>query len=197
LNKLDELRINFEYSENIAYSGPFVGEESDYEILWKKHPTTEETFALVKHLDKIFANFDCKYSISTEISKGEDVLTQIKASKSEDIAFTFVRLIGPSISQAIEMLNKHITDFPSIKAITGELIGRYDYAFEWVRIPEVTDIIHLSDMMDRFLAETGVIYNITTKSKLGTIQIPQLKRDLDRGIEKHSDLIQFVVNRYF
>ena len=134
-------------------------------------------------MDKNFVDFGCKYAVSTEISSGEDILTQMEASKSEDIAITFVSFIGPSISQAIEILNEYITDFPGVKAITGELIGRYDYAFEWVRIPEVHDIIRLSETMDRLLARTGVIYHIATKSKLKRTQIPQLSTDFEREME--------------
>ncbi|MFX0182409.1 MAG: hypothetical protein ACFE95_04925 [Candidatus Hodarchaeota archaeon] len=190
LRKLAELHENFEYGENIAHSRPNVGEDADYKILWKKYPTPEETLALVKHLDEVFADSGCKYAVTSETKGGGDILAQIETSKGEDVALTFVRLIGPSISQAIELLNKNIAKFPGIKAITGELIGRYDYAFEWLRIPDVNDIISLSEMMDRTLAETGVIYNIATKSKLKTIHLPP--KDVEKEMERQLDLIKFV-----
>jgi hypothetical protein len=189
LKKLDELRENFEYGENIAHSRPSVGEEADYKILWKKYPTAEETFALVKYLDEAFIDCGCKYAVTSETPSGEDIFTQIEASKDEDVALTFVRLIGPSISQAIDVLNLNITEFPGVKAITGELIGRYDYAFEWLRIPDVSDIIRLSEMMDRVLAETGVIYNIATKSKLKSIRIPP--KDIEKEMERQLEQIKF------
>lgn len=189
LKKLDELRENFEFGKNIAHSKPNVGEEADYKILWKRNPTTEETLALVKHLDEVLADCGCKYTVTSETVSGGDVLAQIEASKDEDIALTFIRLIGPSISQAIELLNKNITKFPGIKAITGELIGRYDYAFEWLRIPDISDIIRLSEMMDRVLAETGVIYTIATKSKLKSMQIPP--KDIEKEMERQLEQIKF------
>ena len=92
------------YKKNIQYSGPFVGEEADYMILWERYPTPEETLALVKHLDGIFAKCSCKYSVATDPEQGEDIFAQIEASEAEDIALTFVRLIGPNIFQAIELL---------------------------------------------------------------------------------------------
>ncbi|MHA2227237.1 MAG: hypothetical protein ACXAC8_18620 [Candidatus Hodarchaeales archaeon] len=195
MNGLEDLSKTFNYKNNIRYTGPLVGEEADYVILWQKYPSAEETLALVKHLDIIFTKCGCKYSISTDPAKGEDVFAQIEESEAEDIAITFVRLIGPSISEAIEVLNKYIADFPGIKPIPGELIGRYDYAFEWARIPHVQDIIRLSEIMDRLLGKTDVLYNIATKSKLKRIQPSRETRELERDMELRREQIQFVVRR--
>ncbi|MFX0124221.1 MAG: hypothetical protein ACFFAE_11335 [Candidatus Hodarchaeota archaeon] len=197
LTELEDLSKTFEHKNNIRYTGPFVGEEADYIILWQNYPTPEETLALVKHLDLTFASCGCKYSVSTEPAKGEDVFEQIEASEAEDLALTFVRLIGPSISQAIEVLNKHIADFPGIKPLPGELIGRYDYAFEWARIPDVQDIIRLSEIMDQLLGETGAFYNIATKSKLKRIQPSRETKELERDMDLRREQLQFVVRRFF
>jgi hypothetical protein len=195
LKELEDLKKTFEFKNNVRYVGPFIGEEVDYMIRWERYPTPEETLALVKHLDNIFIDQGCKYFVSTDPEKGEDVFAQIEASIAADIALTFVRLIGPSISQAIDVLNKHIADFPGIKAIPGELIGQYDYAFEWIRIPEFQDIVGLTEIMDHLLEKTGVLYNITTKSKLKRIQPSLEAREFEREIEIRRKSPQFVVRR--
>jgi hypothetical protein len=189
LKKLDELYESFEHGENIAHLRPNVGEEADYIILWKKYPTTEETLNLIKHLDEILTDCGCRYTVTSETTSGGDIIAQMEASTEKDIALTFVRLIGPSIYQAIELLNKNITKFPGVKTITGELIGRYDYVFEWVRIPDISDIINLSEMMDRVLAETGVIYNIATQSKLKSIHRPP--KDIEKELKRKLEQIKF------
>ena len=96
----------------------------------------------------------------------DDIFEQLAATEKGDLALTFLRFIGPSISQAIETMNENITEFPGIKGITGELIGKFDYVFEWLRIPELNDIMTLIDKLDLILKESGVIYTVATKSKL-------------------------------
>ena len=86
-------------------------------------------------------------------------------------------------------MNKTIADFPRIKAITGEIIGRYDYALEWIGIPQVSDIVNLIEEMDRILEKTGVIYTVTTKSKLKSLELRQTE------IIRRPDPMQFVLHR--
>lgn len=189
LKKLNELGSNVKFGPNIAQALPYIGDEADFEIIWERIPTTEETFDLVKYLDKIFIDCKCKYTVTTISPAAKDVLSQLEASKEQDIALTFLRLIGPSISQAIEVLNKSVADFPRIKAITGEIIGRYDYALEWIGIPQVSDIVNLIEEMDRILEKTGVIYTVTTKSKLKSLELRQTERI------RRPDPMQFVLHR--
>jgi hypothetical protein len=190
LEKLVNLEKNKEFGSKFDRSGLYIGEEADYELLWRKIPTSEETLELVKNLDRIFSDCDCRYTVSTNIPEAIDVIEQLEASKGKDIAITFVRLIGPSISQAIEILNENISDFLGIKTVTGELIGRFDYAFEWLRIPETDDVIRLSKTMDQILKETGVIFTIATKSKTRIFNVPRIERARTKA-----DPIQFVLHR--
>ncbi len=122
----------------------------------------------------------------------EDVLNQIETSTTEDIALTFVPLFGPSISSAINTLNENIENIPGIKSITGELLGRYDYAFEWLRVPDEDDIIGLVDAMDSILKESGVIYNIATKSKLKKFKDYTVEPSLQKPVPT-----SFVTRRIF
>lgn len=190
LQKLDELEKNQDLRPRIKYSGIHIGEEADYEILWNEVPTPEESLDLVKYFDEIFTECNCRYTISTNNPKAKDVIAQIEASKNQDIAFTFIRLIGPSISKAIELLNENISDLIGVKSITGELIGRYDYTFEWIRIPLTDDILRLSEKTDQILKDTGVIFTFSTKSKARIINTPVFEKD--RTI---TNPIQFVLPR--
>ncbi|MCK4848189.1 MAG: hypothetical protein KAT16_04120 [Candidatus Heimdallarchaeota archaeon] len=166
LERVKNLDESKEWKHKILYSGVCIGEKADLEISWKEVPTAKESFALVKYLDEVFLDNICRYTVTTSKPKMVDIFQQLEASDKKDIALTFLRLIGPSISQAITVLNENITEFPGIKGITGELIGRYDYSFEWMRIPEQKDIMALIDNLDHILKETGVIYTVVTKSKL-------------------------------
>jgi hypothetical protein len=191
LEKLKSLDESKEWKPKILHSSTYIGETADFKIIWKEVPTAEVTFALVKQLDEAFLDSICRYTVTTSKPKMEDIFQQLSASKQNDLALTFLRLIGPSISHAIEVLNENITEFPGIIGITGELIGRYDYSFEWIRIPEQKDIVALIDKLDLILKETGVIYTTTTKSKLGkfnrfkteSIQLPE------------RDIVHFIATR--
>jgi hypothetical protein len=190
LSMLEKLKLNEDFSEKIKRSSLYVGEEADYELLWNKPPSPEETLDLVKHLDDIFEDCDCRYTVSTNIPDAIDVIAQLEQSKEKDLAFTFIRLIGPSVSQAISVLNTNISNFLGVKNITGELIGRFDYAFEWLRIPEANDLMRLSETLDQVLRETGVIFTIATKSRTRIFNIPHIETNRTR-----TDPIQFVLHR--
>ena len=189
LKELNNLRRIEKFKNRILRSGVFVGETADYEIVWDNLLSANDSLELVKYLDDLFSGFKCRYTVTTSNPRMDDVLKQIKASKKEDIAITFIRLIGPSISQAIAILNDNITELAGIKDIIGELIGNYDYAFQWRHIPEVNDIIRLSETLDTLLKETGTIYTITTRTKMRILE--SSKTDID----SKTDLTQFVIPR--
>ncbi len=189
LEELNNLRRIEKYKDRILRSGIYIGETADYEIVWDNPLSAEDSLELVKYLDDLFSGFKCRYTVTTSNPKMDDVLKQLEASKKEDIALTFIRLIGPSISQAIALLNANITELAGMKDIIGELIGKFDYAFQWRHIPEVNDIIRLSKTLDTLLKETGVIYTITTKSKLRILKSHKAERTVN------TDLTQFVISR--
>ena len=182
LKELHQLDTVKEFETRIYHSGIYIGEIADFEIVWREEPPTEEVLSLVKYLDKIFSESKCRYTITSTKPDLDDVFDQIETSTTKDIALTFIRLIGPSISRALDILNENIESIPGIKAVTGELLGRYDYAFEWLRIPDINDIVRLTETMDRVLNESGVIYSIATKSKLRKftdIQVESKSQEFD------------------
>ena len=81
LSKLEKLKIDGDFSENIKRSSLYVGEEADYELLWNKTPNPDETLELVKRLDDIFEDCDCRYTVSTSIPDAIDIIAQLEQSK--------------------------------------------------------------------------------------------------------------------
>jgi hypothetical protein len=156
-------------TSKITHARPYIGEEADYEYIWVGTPTTDEVFVLVQHIDKILkTNCHTKYTITTKLPNQKDLIESFESSEVSGVAFTFFRLYGPSISQAVELLNLNITNIPEIRTTTGILIGSYDYAIEWLHIPTIVEIIALLEDIDRILEGTGITYKIATKSKLKT-----------------------------
>ncbi|MFX0171316.1 MAG: hypothetical protein ACFE9L_05300 [Candidatus Hodarchaeota archaeon] len=153
----------------ITHARHYIGEEADYEFIWAINPTTDEVFVLVQHIDEVLKiNTQAKYTITTNLPNQKDLIESFESSEVSGVAFTFFRLYGPSISQAIELLNLNITNIPEIRTTTGILIGSYDYAIEWLHIPTIVEIISLLEEIDRILIGTGVTYTVATKSKLKT-----------------------------
>ena len=171
IKKRDDLDFTFEKA------GTYIGEEADYEYIWTGIPTAEETLAFVALLDSEFSKCQCRYTISTSTPLDENLLSVFKDKEAANLAFTFVRLSGPSISAAISALNSKIDSFTGIKARAGVLLGDFDYAFEWIRVPSVDDITILLKEMDEVLTPTGVTYHIGTKSRVGLYPIPSQKAD--------------------
>jgi hypothetical protein len=175
LKRLEEFTIELvagKYTglnSKITYAKPYIGEEADYEYIWVGTPTTDEVFVLVQHIDKILkTNRHTKYTITTKLPNQKDLIESFESSEVSGVAFTFFRLYGPSISQAVELLNLNIANIPEIRTTTGILIGSYDYAIEWLHIPTIVEIIALLEEIDRILEGTGITYKIATKSKLKT-----------------------------
>jgi hypothetical protein len=175
LERVNSLEESKEWKSKILHSGTYIGETTDYEIGWKAIPTSEEILVFVKYLDEVLTQNKCRYTVTTNTPGTEDIFQQIETTKKKDLALTFIRFIGPSISKAIEALNKEISEFPGVKEVKGELIGKYDYVFEWLRIPEPKDIMVLVDKMDLALKDTGVIYTVATKSKLGIFKAHKIE----------------------
>jgi hypothetical protein len=190
LKELYQLKEKKEFKSRIHHSGVYIGEVADYEITWNEKPTNEETLALVKHLDEVFTRIKCRYTVTSSTPEMEDIFEQIESSTTEDIAITFVRIIGPSISSALDILNESIETFPGIKSVTGVLLGRYDYAFEWLRVPEESEIVSLTETIDHILKESGVIYTITTRSKLSQFKDLKVEPRFQRP-----DSISFISRR--
>ncbi len=171
---------NMKLVSKIAHARPYIGEEADYEFVWKNVPKTLDILSLIEILDEKLVESEAKYSITTKVPEEDILIYNFDSPKVKGVAYTFFRIYGPSLSQAVNILNNEITDkIPGIQPSKGILLGKYDYVIEWLRIPSVSDIIGLLERIDSVLKETGVIYNVTTKSKLKLHTDP-----LDKNQEK-------------
>ena len=177
LQSLQKLETNSKLRYEFKRIGPAIGEEADYKIWWETTPSFDLPLQLCKYLDEILVPCVCRYSISTTIPKDPGVLQRLRKESSSD-NYSFLKFFGPKIYSAINKLNNYVGDIPGIKAVKGILLGEYDYAFEWLRLPEVSDITRFLESIDQLLADTEVIYQIATITKLQTIKVEPEKPDL-------------------
>ncbi len=169
----------------INLAKPFIGEKADYEFIWDGVPTTEETISFIELLDKIILEcYPTKYTITTRIPECEPLIFSFDSPQVTGIAYTFLRLYGPSISKALRILNDQVPEhIAGIKAITGVLLGTQDFAIEWLHIPTVNDIINLLEEIDIVLKDSGCTYKVSTKSKLKTRSDPSDKLKSEQALQ--------------
>lgn len=78
---------------------------------------------------------------------------------------SFIRLYGPSLSEALKILN--IMPLGALELIvdcSDGVRGEYDWCFEWVeQKPDYRQFIKLIELLDNYLPTTGVMYTIETK----------------------------------
>lgn len=174
-----------QHDVKINLAKPFIGEKADYEFVWEGVPTTEETISFIELLDKII--LEChptKYTITTRIPEREPLFFSFDSPEVTGIAYTFLRLYGPSISKALRILKDQISEhIAGIKSITGILLGSQDFAIEWLHIPTVTDIINLLEEIDGVLKDSGCTYKVSTKSKLKTRSDPSDKMKSEKTLQ--------------
>ena len=155
-------------STKIAQAKPYIGEEADFQFVWKEIPDKNDVAALVELVDDLLKENEARYTITTKVPKTNVLIYNFDSPEVTGVAYTFLRIYGPSLSEAIRILDLEITG--KISGIQpdsrGILIGKYDYVIEWLNVPTVNDIIELLDKIDTALKKSGVIFKVTTKSKL-------------------------------
>ena len=192
LRKLEELTVGLmtgkylDLTSKIAHAKPYIGEEADYQFVWKEIPEKNDIISLIKLLDEIFIENETRYTITTKVQESDILIYNFDSPEVKGVAYTFLRIYGPSLAKAIAILELEIAGkLPGIQpGSRGILIGKYDYVIEWLNIPTVNEIITLLDKIDSALKKAGVIYKITTKSKLKLHTDP---RDKD----KPKQMLQF------
>ena len=80
-------------------------------------------------------------------------------------ARSFIRLYGPTLREAFKILN--IMPLGALELIvdcSDGVRGEYDWCFEWVeQKPDYRQFMKLIELLDEYLATTGVMYTIETK----------------------------------
>jgi hypothetical protein len=185
LRKLEELTLGLmtgkypALATKIAHANPFIGEEADFQFIWKKKPEKNDVYSLIELLDNLFQESEAKFTITTKVPTVDVLIYNFNSPEVTGVAFTFLRIYGPSLAEAVKILDREITG--KISGIQtdsrGVLIGKYDYVIEWLQIPTFSDIIDLLDKIDIALKSSGVTYRVTTKSKLKLYTDP---RDKDK-----------------
>jgi hypothetical protein len=195
LRKLEELTVSLktgkypDLTTKIANGKPYIGEEADYQFIWKEIPKKSDILNLIELVDDHFKENEAKYTITTLLPDIEmdDLIFDFHSPKVAGVAYTLLRIYGPNLGEAIRILETEVAG--KIDGIQpdsrGILIGKYDYVIEWLHlIPTVNDIIDLLDKIDTALKRSGVTYKVTTRSKLKLHTDP---RDKD----KPKQMLQF------
>ena len=174
LRKLEEITVGFmtgkypALATKIIHAKPYIGEEADFQFVWKDDPEKSDVISLIKLLDSIFKESKARYTITTKVPEIDILIYNFDSPEVTGVAYTFLRIYGPNLAEAVRILDSEITG--KISGIQpdsrGILIGKYDYVIEWLQIPTVNDIIDLLDKMDFALKSSDAIYKVTTKSKL-------------------------------
>ena len=174
LRKLGELTVGLmtgkypALATKITHAKPFIGEQADFQFVWKDVPEKSDVVSLIELLDNVFKESGAGYAITTKVPEADILIYNFDSPEVTGVAYTFLRIHGPSLAEAVRILDTEITS--KISGIQpdsrGILIGKYDYVIEWLQIPTVNDIIDLLDRIDNALKITGVTYRVTTKSKL-------------------------------
>ena len=174
LKKLGELTVGLmtgkypALTTKIAHAKPFIGEQADFQFVWKDVPEKSDVVSLIELLDRVFKESGAGYTITTKVPEIDVLIYNFDSNQVTGVAYTFLRIYGPNLAEAVRILDTEITG--KISGIQqdsrGILIGKYDYVIEWLQIPTVVDIIDLLDKIDSALKISGVTYRVTTKSKL-------------------------------
>ena len=85
---------------------------------------------------------------------------------------SYIKIYGPPIDKAITELEGLANELPTISkgkisrgvVLSGEpMIGDFDFAFEWVKKPDETQVRYLIFNIDEALRDIGCRYTIVTK----------------------------------
>ena len=85
---------------------------------------------------------------------------------------SYIKIYGPPIEKAIKELKKVAVDLPTISKgnlsrsmiPSGEtMMGDFDFAFEWTKEPNETQLLRLIFNIDEALRDLGCRYTIVTK----------------------------------
>jgi len=170
LIKLSETLKEHSSLKSKVYShGKAIMGDIDFAFEWITKPTIDDLMELVTLIDHAFEGLLTRYSITTKNKKIVNLEEVIESTPN--IAYSFLKFYGPSISEAIQAMTRLVDQTPLLKEGNIDnkpltLIGDYDFALKWSRYPETDDIVSFLKKIDKILASSGVWYTITTKGHL-------------------------------
>lgn len=181
-------------SENIGDDLPISGGEVsfgkyDFIFSWTENPEPEPLLALLGKIDDCLSGLPTKYSLTSESRHTSRVTAEMgKREHALHTIFSFIRIHGPSITQALHVIEQVIQEIEltsTLKSLKSSvMIGNFDYAFEWDHWPNSDEIFSVLSAIDEKIEPTGALYTITTKKVYRT----------DKHIDDHTgeQLIAFL-----
>ncbi|MHA2289221.1 MAG: hypothetical protein ACXABG_10595 [Promethearchaeota archaeon] len=137
----------------------------DYIYYWDKAPDPEPLLKLIEYVDQTFTGLPTRYSITTEGYHTRRLTAEIDR-RGLNKTFSFVRIHGPSICQALRAIEKVVDDVDTTSNLqslkSSVLVGEWDYAFEWDHYPTMDEIHSLLASVDKLVEPTGALYKIST-----------------------------------
>lgn len=174
INNLQDLSNNLSgntaLKSRVFSSGKPVIGTYDFVFEWVSKPTITELLELVSLIDESLTGLKTRYTIITTNKKEIVDINNILRS-FPDVAHSFFKFYGPSISKAIEAMNNLTQKIPLLLKETLDdqsltLIGEFDYSIRWVRYPSTDEIVSVLKEVDTVLTPSGVWYTVTTKGHL-------------------------------
>ena len=113
----------------------------------------------IRELEKIAVNMPEVCIMNTVIMRN------IPRSLASDLGGQQVESSGNAVSGYFESTGVYvpIERCRSIVSKSGEMLGEYDFFFEWFKTPDLAQINQLINQIDKALAPLGCFYTFTTK----------------------------------
>ncbi len=141
----------------------------DFVFYWNGEPKPDKLFRLVERIDDTLTGLPTKYTITTEGYKTRRITAEIER-RAENTIFSFIRILGPSISKALRVIEQVVDQIETTNTLetlkSSILVGEWDYAFEWDHWPSFDEVHAVLKILDTKIGETGALYNISTKKNI-------------------------------
>ncbi len=168
LKRLEKLSQEISNALPIS-SGENIFGKYDFAFYWNGEPKPDKIFQLVERIDDTLTGLPTKYSITTEGYKTRRITAEIER-RAENTIFSFIRILGPSISKALRVIEQVVDQIETTNTLetlkSSILVGEWDYAFEWDHWPSFDEIHAVLKTLDTKIGETGALYNICTKKNI-------------------------------
>ena len=165
IKKLQELTIRVKDELPISKGEVNIGGH-DFIFYWEKSPSPEPLLKLIEYIDDAFSDLPARYTITTEGFYTSRITAEIDRRALNTI-FSFVRIHGPSLSEAVRAIEKVVEEVETTNTLqslkSSVLVGEWDYAFEWDHFPSLEELHSLMAAVDKLVGPTGARYKMVTK----------------------------------